>query len=126
MIGLVLLGVLPGTGGVTRLIDKRKVRKDLADIFCTNADGIRGKKAVEWKLVDYIAPPSKFDDLTESDYVGFSNNVTRVTYVYGADEGTEVLNFTYDYNDAGYPRNVIVKSPDSDDDESTIVIEYYQ
>ena len=67
-----------------------------------------------------------FDDLTESDYVGFSNNVTRVTYVYGADEGTEVLNFTYDYNDAGYPRNVIVKSPDSDDDESTIVIEYYQ
>tara|TARA_B100000519_G_scaffold154367_1_gene135560 strand:- start:1121 stop:2770 length:1650 start_codon:yes stop_codon:yes gene_type:complete len=58
-----LLGVLPGTGGVTRLIDKRKVRKDLADIFCTNADGVRGKKAVDWKLVDYIAPPSKFNDL---------------------------------------------------------------
>ena len=58
-----LLGVLPGTGGVTRLIDKRKVRKDLADIFCTNADGIRGKKAIEWNLVDYIAPPSKFKDL---------------------------------------------------------------
>ncbi len=58
-----LLGVLPGTGGVTRLIDKRKVRKDIADIFCTNADGVRGKKAVDWKLVDYIAPPSKFDDL---------------------------------------------------------------
>ena len=55
-----LLGVLPGTGGLTRLIDKRKVRKDLADIFCTNADGIKGKKAVDWKLVDYIAPPSKF------------------------------------------------------------------
>ncbi len=60
-----LLGVLPGTGGVTRLIDKRKVRKDLADIFCTNADGIRGKKAVDWKLVDYIAPPSKFADLID-------------------------------------------------------------
>ena len=60
-----LLGVLPGTGGVTRLIDKRKVRKDLADIFCTNADGIRGKKAVDWKLVDFIAPPSKFNDLIE-------------------------------------------------------------
>ena len=60
-----LLGVLPGTGGVTRLIDKRKVRKDLADIFCTNADGVRGKKAVDWKLVDFIAPPSKFNDLIE-------------------------------------------------------------
>ena len=60
-----LLGVLPGTGGVTRLIDKRKVRKDLEDIFCTNADGVRGKKAVDWKLVDYIAPPSKFNDLID-------------------------------------------------------------
>ena len=70
-----LLGVLPGTGGVTRLIDKRKVRKDLADIFCTNADGIRGKKAVEWKLVDYIAPPSKFDNLIEERVIEVSNSV---------------------------------------------------
>ena len=70
-----LLGVLPGTGGVTRLIDKRKVRKDLADIFCTNADGIRGKKAVEWKLVDYIAPPSKFDELIENRVNEVSKNV---------------------------------------------------
>ncbi len=61
-----LLGVLPGTGGITRLIDKRKVRKDLADIFCTNADGIRGKKALDWKLVDFIAPPSKFDELIDN------------------------------------------------------------
>ena len=70
-----LLGVLPGTGGVTRLIDKRNVRKDLADIFCTNADGIRGKKAVEWKLVDYIAPPSRFDNLIEERVIEVSNNV---------------------------------------------------
>ena len=70
-----LLGVLPGTGGVTRLIDKRKVRKDLAEIFCTNADGIRGKKAVEWKLVDYIAPPSKFDELIENRVNEVSKNV---------------------------------------------------
>ena len=60
-----LLGVLPGTGGLTRLTDKRKVRKDLADIFCTNADGVRGKKALDWKLVDFIAPPSKFDSLID-------------------------------------------------------------
>ncbi len=60
-----LLGVLPGTGGLTRLTDKRKIRRDLADIFCTNADGIRGKKALDWNLVDFIAPPSKFDDLID-------------------------------------------------------------
>lgn len=58
-----LLGVLPGTGGITRLIDKRKVRKDLADIFCTNADGVRGKKALDWKLVDFLSPPSTFKEL---------------------------------------------------------------
>ena len=60
-----LLGVLPGTGGVTRLVDKRNVRKDIADMFCTNADGVRGKKAIEWNLVDYIAPPSQFSELIE-------------------------------------------------------------
>ena len=60
-----LLGVLPGTGGLTRLTDKRKVRKDIADIFCTNADGVRGKKALDWNLVDYIAPPSKFNNLID-------------------------------------------------------------
>ena len=60
-----LLGVLPGTGGLTRLTDKRKVRKDIADIFCTNADGVRGKKALDWNLVDYIAPPSKFSSLID-------------------------------------------------------------
>src|SRR5437016_2078190 len=56
-----LLAVLPGTGGLTRLVDKRKVRRDLADVFCTTSEGIRGKRAVEWRLVDAIAPRSKFD-----------------------------------------------------------------
>ena len=60
-----LLGVLPGTGGLTRLTDKRKVRKDIADIFCTNADGVRGKKALDWNLVDHISPPSKFNSLID-------------------------------------------------------------
>jgi enoyl-CoA hydratase/carnithine racemase len=53
-----LLGVLPGTGGLTRLVDKRKVRRDRADIFSTTAEGIRGKKAVEWRLVDGVYPRS--------------------------------------------------------------------
>ena len=55
-----LLGVLPGTGGLTRVTDKRHVRHDLADIFCTSVEGVRGKKAVEWRLVDAIAKTSEF------------------------------------------------------------------
>ncbi len=55
-----LLGVLPGTGGLTRVIDKRKVRHDLADIFCTSVEGVRGQRAVEWRLVDAIAKPAQF------------------------------------------------------------------
>jgi benzoyl-CoA-dihydrodiol lyase len=55
-----LLGVLPGTGGLTRLLDKRRVRRDRADVFSTLAEGIRGKRAVEWRLVDEIAPRSRF------------------------------------------------------------------
>jgi benzoyl-CoA-dihydrodiol lyase len=55
-----LLGVLPGTGGLTRVTDKRHVRHDLADIFCTTTEGIRGQKAKDWRLVDYIAKPAVF------------------------------------------------------------------
>src|SRR5215467_1595736 len=55
-----LLGVLPGTGGLTRLTDKRRVRHDLADIFCTTTEGIRGEKAKKWRLVDAIARPAQF------------------------------------------------------------------
>jgi len=58
-----LLGVLPGTGGLTRLVDKRRVRRDHADIFCTTAEGIKGQRAVDWRLVDAIAPKSRFDAL---------------------------------------------------------------
>ena len=57
---LPLLGVLPGTGGLTRLTDKRKVRKDLADMFCTNQDGVRGQRAKDWGLVDEIVKPQQF------------------------------------------------------------------
>jgi benzoyl-CoA-dihydrodiol lyase len=58
-----LLGVLPGTGGLTRLVDKRKVRRDLADVFCTTAEGVRADRALAWKLVDFIAPPARFHQL---------------------------------------------------------------
>ncbi len=61
-----LLGVLPGTGGITRLIDKRKVRKDLADVFCTISEGIKGERAAAWNLVDTVVSKSKFKDTVES------------------------------------------------------------
>jgi benzoyl-CoA-dihydrodiol lyase len=57
-----LLGVLPGTGGLTRLVDKRKVRRDLADLFCTTAEGVRAERAKAWKLIDHSAPPQRFRD----------------------------------------------------------------
>jgi benzoyl-CoA-dihydrodiol lyase len=58
-----LLGVLPGTGGLTRLLDKRRVRKDLADVFATKPDGVRGGTAVAWGLVDETVPRGRFDDV---------------------------------------------------------------
>ena len=57
-----LLAVLPGTGGLTRVVDKRKVRRDLADVFGTIAEGVKGKRAVEWKLVDAVYPASRFQE----------------------------------------------------------------
>ena len=62
---LPLLGVLPGTGGLTRVTDKRKVRRDLADMFCTTPDGVRGQRAVDWGLVDHIAKTQQFLDFVK-------------------------------------------------------------
>ena len=59
---LPLLGVLPATGGLTRLVDKRKIRRDYADIFCTTAEGVGGKRAVEWGFVDELVAPSKMEE----------------------------------------------------------------
>ena len=59
------LGVLPGTGGLTRLIDKRKVRRDLADVFVTLAEGLRGERAVKWGLVDAVVPRSRFNEAVD-------------------------------------------------------------
>src|SRR3954469_6166401 len=58
---LPLLAVLPGTGGLTRVTDKRLVRRDHADVFCTTEEGVKGKRAVEWRLVDQVVPNSKLE-----------------------------------------------------------------
>ncbi|HEX2331711.1 MAG TPA: 2,3-epoxybenzoyl-CoA dihydrolase [Burkholderiales bacterium] len=61
-----LLGVLPGTGGLTRLVDKRKVRRDLADVFCTTAEGVRADRAKQWRLVDHMEKPQKFAEMVKA------------------------------------------------------------
>src|ERR1700733_3302170 len=68
-----LLAVLPGTGGLTRLVDKRKVRRDLADVFSTLAEGVRGKRAKDWGLVDEVVSKSKFDEAVATRAKAFAD-----------------------------------------------------
>ena len=72
-----LLGVLPGTGGLTRLTDKRKVRHDHADIFCTTSEGVRGARAKEWKLVDEVAKPADFAQIVREHALALAANSDR-------------------------------------------------
>jgi benzoyl-CoA-dihydrodiol lyase len=72
-----LLGVLPGTGGLTRLVDKRKVRRDLADVFATLAEGIKGKRAVDWRLVDGVIPRSRFAEAVKERALAIAAKETR-------------------------------------------------
>jgi benzoyl-CoA-dihydrodiol lyase len=74
---LPLLAVLPGTGGLTRVTDKRKVRRDLADVFCTTEEGVRGKRAVQWRLVDEIIPPSAWHEKVLSRANEFAEKTDR-------------------------------------------------
>jgi len=72
-----LLGVLPGTGGLTRLVDKRRVRRDLADVFATRAEGVRGRTAVDWRLVDEVVPPRQFDQVVRERAAQAARRSTR-------------------------------------------------
>jgi len=82
---LPLLAVLPGTGGLTRLVDKRRVRHDHADVLCTTSEGIRGQRAVDWKLVDELVPRSRFDEVVQERAAAFAarsdrpDNATGIT-----------------------------------------------
>jgi len=93
-----LLGVLPGTGGLTRVVDKRKVRRDLADLFCTNADGVKGERAKQWGLVDEIATPARFAALTQDRAQKLAAGSTR-----GANaKGIRLSALKRKIDDAGY------------------------
>ncbi|MET7996010.1 2,3-epoxybenzoyl-CoA dihydrolase [Amycolatopsis sp. NPDC005232] len=78
-----LLGVLPGTGGLTRVVDKRGVRKDRADVFATRSDGVKGKTAVDWKLVDELAPRRDFLRTVEKRALELAETSTRPADAHG-------------------------------------------
>ena len=74
-----LLAVLPGTGGLTRLTDKRRVRRDLADLFCSLEEGVRGRRAVEWRLVDAVVPPSRWEATVAAEAAALAATSDRPT-----------------------------------------------
>jgi benzoyl-CoA-dihydrodiol lyase len=96
-----LLAVLPGTGGLTRVADKRKVRRDHADVFCTIEEGIKGKRAVQWRLVDELVPSSKLKDAVAARAKEFAAKSPRK----GDGEGVKLTPLSRKFHDNGieYP-----------------------
>ncbi|MGC2856096.1 2,3-epoxybenzoyl-CoA dihydrolase [Novispirillum sp. DQ9] len=103
-----LLAVLPGTGGLTRLVDKRKVRRDRADVFCTVEEGVRGQRAVDWRLVDEVLPPSAFAEAVARRAAEFAARTDRPRDARGviltplertiSDSGVRYRHVTVDYD----------------------------
>src|SRR5215470_3564004 len=93
-----LLGVLPGTGGLTRVVDKRRVRRDLADLFCTNPDGVKGERAKSWGLVDEIAAPANFQKVVQERAQKQVESSSRSATV----KGIELHPLQRKIDDAGY------------------------
>jgi benzoyl-CoA-dihydrodiol lyase len=96
-----LLGVLPGTGGLTRVIDKRHVRRDRADVFCSVEEGVRGQRAVDWRLVDHVATRSRFNKLLHDRIDALAARSSRLE----ADQGIELvpLDRSIEGDDLTYP-----------------------
>ncbi|CAN5308040.1 2,3-epoxybenzoyl-CoA dihydrolase [soil metagenome] len=123
-----LLGVLPGTGGLTRVTDKRRVRKDLADVFATKSDGVRGKTAAAWKLIDEAVPRAKFDDVVRERAAAAAATSTRPADAPGieltpldrtvTDDGIRYRHVKADVDRAGGVVTITVYGPDGDVPES--------
>ena len=94
-----LLGVLPGTGGLTRVTDKRKVRRDLADIFCTTSEGVRADRAKDWKLIDAHAKPQQFGAAGRYG----NRSAARAVHARGPEKGIELTPLEATIDDAGLP-----------------------
>jgi benzoyl-CoA-dihydrodiol lyase len=102
---LPLLGVLPGTGGLTRVTDKRKVRRDYADMFCTNPDGVRGQRAKDWRLVDEVVKPQQFAEHIKKRALKLAEQSNRPTDAKGValtsvERTVDEVGLHYEYVDA--------------------------
>jgi benzoyl-CoA-dihydrodiol lyase len=116
-----LLAVLPGTGGLTRVVDKRKVRRDHADFFCTLTEGIRGSRAVSWKLVDEVVPKSKMADLVAERAKEFAARTDRPADAKGieltelrrevTEDGVSYDHVTLSYDRSKNTVNITVRAP---------------
>ncbi|WP_410564101.1 2,3-epoxybenzoyl-CoA dihydrolase [Amycolatopsis sp. cmx-4-61] len=107
-----LLGVLPGTGGLTRVVDKRRVRRDLADVFATRPDGVKGKTAVDWRLVDELVPRQDFRERVLEK----ARELARASGKQ-ADHGIELTPLSHRYVDIEVERHqatITVKGPEND------------
>ena len=102
-----LLGVLPGTGGLTRVTDKRKVRRDLADIFCTTSEGVRADRAKDWKLIDAHAKPAQFSALLATEIEALRAQSTRAAASNANKKGIELTPLKAVIDDAGYHYSVV-------------------
>jgi benzoyl-CoA-dihydrodiol lyase len=120
---LPLLGVLPGTGGLTRVTDKRKVRKDHADMFCTNPDGVRGQRAKDWRLVDEVIKPQQFAEYIKQRAVRLAEKSDRPVNATGIaltplKRTIDASGIHYEYVDVQLNRvartaTIAVRTPDS-------------
>jgi benzoyl-CoA-dihydrodiol lyase len=113
-----LLGVLPGTGGLTRVVDKRKVRRDLADMFCTNPDGVKGERARAWGLVDEVVAPANFAKTVQERAAKLVASSTRPAAV----KGIELPPLARKIDDAGYHYSHVDVLFDRDARTATITI----
>jgi benzoyl-CoA-dihydrodiol lyase len=118
-----LLAVLPGTGGLTRVVDKRRVRRDLADIFGTIAEGVKGKRAVEWRLVDAVHPASRFKEAVAKRAAELADRSDRPADATGivlnplsareTASGVEYSSVSLDIDRARRVASLIVRAPDA-------------
>jgi benzoyl-CoA-dihydrodiol lyase len=113
-----LLGVLPGTGGLTRVTDKRKVRRDLADIFCTTSEGVRADRAKDWKLIDEHAKPQQFSALLATEIEALCARSTRAA----ASKGIELTALKPLIDDSGYHYSTVDAQVDRTNRIATLTI----
>ncbi len=113
-----LLGVLPGTGGLTRITDKRRVRRDLADVFCTTSEGVRADRAKAWKLVDHIAPPAGFDDLVRERSAALAAGSDRPADA----KGVKLTPLEREIDDTGYHYTHVDAAIDEEARTATITV----